>query len=128
MRDILAKQILLIEDESDIRLLYREVLETAGFHVHDYSDGITGLNAVKNREWDLLLLDIMLPGKDGIKILTDLSTTPHLKRGPIVALTNLNSVAIIKEAFSKGIDGYLIKSEITPDMLITEVRTFLGMK
>jgi CheY-like chemotaxis protein len=125
MIDISAKKIILIEDEADIRMLYREVLCGAGYRVEDAADGITGSTKLKTGQWDLLLLDIMLPGKDGIKILKEIKANPNVKKGAIVALSNLNSDAIIKEAFSEGIDGYLIKSEMTPDKLIEEVNGFL---
>ena len=126
MRDITAKKIIVIEDEADIRVLYKEVLNAAGFSVHDAADGVAGMSMLKNTDWNLVLLDIMLPGKDGIKILKELKETPAYKKGVVVALSNLNNDTIIKEAFKQGIDGYLIKSEINPDRLIEEVRGFLG--
>ena len=76
---------------------------------------------------DLILLDIMLPGKDGLKILKDLKETPELKKGPVVVLTNLNSEHIIQEAFKLGADGYLIKSEVNPDKVVEEVGRFSGV-
>lgn len=126
MRDITSKKILIIEDETDIRVLYREILTVAGFTVHDAPDGIAGMNMLKAHDWNLLLLDIMVPGKDGINILKDICANPAFKKGKIVALTNLNNDAVIKESFELGCDGYLIKSEITPDRLVEEVRGFLS--
>jgi DNA-binding NarL/FixJ family response regulator len=61
-----------------------------------------------------------------LKILKDMKETPELKKGPVVALTNLNSENIIQEAFSSGADGYLIKSEVTPDKVVEEVGKVLG--
>ena len=84
------------------------------------------MSMLKNTDWNLVLLDIMLPGKDGMKILKELKETPAFKKGIVVALSNLNNDTIIKEAFKQGIDGYLIKSEINPDRLIEEIRGFLG--
>lgn len=65
-------------------------------------------------------------GKDGLKILKDMKEKPELKKGPVIALTNLNSENIIHEAFTSGADGYLIKSEITPDKIVEEVMKVLG--
>jgi two-component system response regulator ResD len=118
------KRILLVEDEIDLRVLYAEVLRDAGYIVEEAPDGEIGLEKVLNSPWDMLLLDIMLPGKDGLRVLKDMGNG-H-KRGPIIMLTNLNSEHIIQEAFKMGADGYLIKSEITPDKIITEVESFLA--
>lgn len=122
----IKNNILIIEDEQDIRSIYVEVLKTAGYNVDEAGDGETGMSKIKNTDWDLLLLDIMLPGRDGLKILKDLKENPQLKKGPLIALTNLNSENIIQEAFSSGADGYLIKSEVTPDKIVEEVGKVLN--
>lgn len=125
MRDIQSPNILIVEDEEDIRMLYKEVLLEAGYAVEEAADGIIGWNKIKNVDWQILLLDIMLPGKDGIHILKEMQQDPKLKKGAIIALTNLNSETIIKDVFTYGADGYLIKSEITPDRVVSEVNGFL---
>jgi len=117
-------RLLIVEDEIDLRVLYSEVLRDAGFIVEEAPDGEIGLQKILNYPWQMLLLDIMLPGKDGLRILKDMGLSN--KRGPILMLTNLNSEHIIQEAFKLGADGYLIKSEITPDKIIVEVETFLA--
>ena len=117
----LKNNILIIEDEHDIREIYAEVLSMAGYKVSQAADGEKGLQKIKDEHWDILLLDIMLPGKDGLKILKEIRENPQIKKGPVIALTNLNSENIIHEAFGSGADGYLIKSEITPDKIVDEV-------
>jgi len=119
-------RILIVEDENDIREIYVEVLTQAGYKLDEAADGETGMQKIKEGNWDILLLDIMLPGRDGLKILKDMKDSPALKKGPIIALTNLNSENIIQDAFSSGSDGYLIKSEITPDKIVDEVAKVLG--
>jgi DNA-binding response OmpR family regulator len=121
----LKNNILIVEDEHDIREVYAEVLSTAGYKVEQAPDGEKGMQKIKDEHWDLLLLDIMLPGKDGLRILKEIKENPELKKGYIIALTNLNSENIIQEAFGSGADGYLIKSEITPDKIVDEVDRIL---
>ncbi|HLD51198.1 hypothetical protein A3K34_01235 [candidate division WWE3 bacterium RIFOXYC1_FULL_40_10] len=116
------KKILIVEDETDLRVLYAEVLTDAGYIVEQAPDGEIGFHSVKNFPWDMLLLDIMLPGKDGLRILKEMDKAD--KRGPIIMLTNLNSEHIIQEAFKLNADGYLIKSEIDPGRIISEVENF----
>ena len=121
----LKNNILIIEDEHDIREIYVEVLQSSGYKVEQAPDGESGMQKIRNVEWDLLLLDIMLPGKDGLRLLKEVKDNPALKKGPVIIITNLNSEHIIQEAFNLGADGYLIKSEITPDKIIDEVKEFL---
>jgi len=118
------KKILLVEDDMDLRTVYSTVLISAGYDVQIATDGTMGLEMIKNFNWDLLLLDIVLPRADGIGILKKISEE-KLKKGKIVVLTNLNNDSIITAAFDYGTDGYLIKSEITPGKLVDEVAGFL---
>jgi DNA-binding response OmpR family regulator len=124
-KKVLKNNILIVEDEHDIREIYAEVLSSAGYKVEQAQDGEQGMQKIKDIHWDLLLLDIMLPGKDGLKILKEIRDNPELKKGPVISLTNLNSENIIQEAFGSGADGYLIKSEITPDKIVDEVSRIL---
>ena len=118
-------RVLIIEDEHDLRALYSEILTNSGYTVDQAPDGEIGLEKTKNTPWNLMLLDIMLPGKDGLRLLKEVKDNPALKKGPVIIITNLNSEHIIQEAFNLGADGYLIKSEITPDKTIDEVKEFL---
>jgi DNA-binding response OmpR family regulator len=127
-KKVLKNNILIIEDEHDICEVYSEVLSMAGYKVQEAADGETGMQKIRDENWDVLLLDIMLPGKDGLKILKEIRANPELRKGLVVALTNLNSEGIIKEAFDQGVDGYLIKSEITPDKVVEEVNKILADK
>jgi len=126
-KKIFKKRVLLVEDEHAIKVLYSKLLSEAGYEVLHAPEGETALDSVLNEEWDILLLDIMLPRKDGIQVLREAKNHPDWKKGPVVLLTNLNDEKIISEAYSLGADGYLIKSEVNPpDKLITEVENFLS--
>jgi DNA-binding response OmpR family regulator len=63
------KKILIIEDDYSIAELQKDYLEVAGYTVTICSDGLQGLNELKETEYDLLIIDIMLPGLDGLEIL-----------------------------------------------------------
>lgn len=119
------KKVLIIEDEEDIRLLYVEVLQDAGYLVVEAEDGEVGINKLKEEDWDLLLLDIMLPGQDGVQILSQMHEEGLKKDRPVILLTNLGSEHVINECFNLGADGYLIKSQITPDKIVEEVGAYL---
>lgn len=119
------KRILLVEDEEDIRSVYAEVLKEAGYVVIEAADGIVGLRKALDEVWDLLLLDIMLPGEDGLHILKSVKENIRLKFKPVILLTNLGNDSIVNEAFRAGADAYLIKSQITPDKILQEVEQYL---
>lgn len=118
------KNILLIEDDTDIRMVYAEVLRDAGYKVLEAQDGDLGMKKAFSDNWDLMLLDIMLPGEDGMKILKHVRANDKYKGKPVILLTNLDSPSIINEGFNLGADGYLIKSEITPDKILNEVSVY----
>ena len=120
------KTVLLVEDDAVLKEMYLARFASEGFKTIEVGSGEEAKEKIEADKIDLVLLDIMLPGKDGMKILKELKETPAFKKGIVVALSNLNNDTIIKEAFKQGIDGYLIKSEINPDRLIEEIRGFLG--
>jgi DNA-binding response OmpR family regulator len=117
--------VLIIEDEEDIRELYTDVLRDGGFEVIQAADGDSGLDSAQNEEWDIMLLDIMIPQLDGIALLKNIKNNDKLKSKPILLLTNLGSEDLITQAFQLGADGYLIKAEITPDHILNEVTNYL---
>ncbi len=123
--DPAAKKILLVEDEDFIRELYTRQLTKAGFSVKSAPDGQTGLDTLKAEQFDLLLLDIMLPGMNGLQLLREFKT--HNPNSPMITilLTNLGQEAVIKEGFELGAQAYLIKASYTPDQVVNEVKNAL---
>ena len=119
-------RILLVEDDQFLRDLYVDLLGGEGYEMDTAEDGEVGLDKIRHKSYDLVLLDIMLPKKDGLAMLKELTEDEKKKAGQIVLLTNLGQEAIIKEGFSLGAVGYLIKSALAPDQVLAEVRNFLA--
>jgi two-component system alkaline phosphatase synthesis response regulator PhoP len=80
-------KILVVDDESTIRLICRVNLESAGFEALEADDGETAFSLAKSEQPDLILLDIMLPGIDGLEVAERLSAAPETREIPIVFLT-----------------------------------------
>ena len=116
-----GKKLLIVEDEQDIRELYSEILRDEGYEVTEAWDGEVGLKTALSGRFDIILLDVMLPKVDGLKILKEIKKKPELSKIPVILLTNLGADAVIKEAFTLGAEAYVIKSEYTPDQVIKEV-------
>ena len=123
--DSKGKKILLVEDEDFIRELYLRQLTRAGFQVKTASDGPSGIEALKNESFDLLLLDIMLPGMNGLQLLREFKTQNPNSPMITILLTNLGQEAVIKEGFELGAQAYLIKASYTPDQVVNEVKSAL---
>lgn len=120
-----AKKILLVEDEDFIRDLYVRQLTKAGFTVKSAVDGQSGLDQLKTEPFDLLLLDIMLPGMNGLQLLREFKTQNPNSSMITILLTNLGQEAVIKEGFELGAQAYLIKASYTPDQVVNEVKNAL---
>ena len=124
----MAKKILLIEDEDFIRDLYKRQFEKAGYVVEGFGKGKEGLASALANTYDILLLDIMLPDINGIDILKQIKQNPSSKNLPVVMLTNLGQDSVIKEGFTLGAEGYLIKASFTPDQIVSEVANILAQQ
>ncbi len=123
----MAQKILVVEDDQFLRELYDELLKEEGYDITLAEDGEKGLAEIQKGGFDLVLLDIMLPKIDGLEILRRAKNKPPEKpNGATVLLTNLGQDSIIKEGFSLGASGYLIKSAMNPDQVLSEVKVFLS--
>ncbi len=120
-----GKRVLLVEDDELIRELYQSELTNAGLEVDAFANGNSALEALKTKQYDLALLDIMLPDTNGLTILKHIKETLQTKNLKVVLLTNLGQESVIKEGFALGAAGYLIKVSLNPDQVIKEVQKFL---
>lgn len=124
--DNASKKILIIEDDQFLRDFYQELLTAEGYQIDVASDGDIAVSKISQGGWSLILLDIMLPKKDGLQILQEIKTNPPKSAiGPIVVLTNLGHDTVINKAFALGASGYLVKSALSPEDVLKEVKSFL---
>lgn len=121
-----GKKILLVEDEEFIRDLYFRQLSKEGFMVKTAADGEQAMEALKSDNFDLLLLDIMLPGMNGLQVLREFKNQNPNSHMITILLTNLGQEAVIKEGFELGAQAYLIKASYTPDQVVQEVKNALS--
>jgi DNA-binding response OmpR family regulator len=114
------KNVLIIEDDRFIGEMYVRSLQHAGYTVDWMVDGNDGLVAATNKEYDVMLLDIMLPEKRGTDILKALrggekNLIPNTR---IIVMTNFDQDTESRVAMQHDVDAYLIKAEITPRKLL----------
>ncbi|NTV31554.1 response regulator [candidate division WWE3 bacterium] len=117
--------ILLIEDTQPLSELYSYSIGSAGYTVVTASSGVEGLEIIKRQPVDLVLLDIMLPGVNGLNVLKQIKENPETNHIPVIMVSVLEQDAILKQARDAGANGYLFKDHITPDVLVEEVQKYL---
>lgn len=121
-------RILLAEDNLATGQLYRQMMESKGFEVDHAHDGHQALEFAQNGGYTLILMDIRMPGIDGLKVLEKLSQNPPKKKnGPIVMLTNLVDEALVKQAIGLGALSYVDKSNLNPQELVAKINGVLGL-
>ncbi len=118
-------KILIVEDESDVLDLYKDILTSSGFEVLGARDGLEGIKVAKENYWDLVLLDIVMPHVDGLRVLEELRLKFPDK--PILMISNLVNDSAISRAMGSGASGYVVKSELDPNQFLIEVKKHLGI-
>lgn len=120
------KRVLLVEDDGTLRRLYGDILESEGYLVEPAVEGNEGFTKAREGGFDLILLDILLPGMQGHKILERLKQhPPQSPNGPIVMLTNQSDENMLRKCRDLGAAGEIIKSDISPDIFVHHIRGYL---
>lgn len=119
------RRIALVEDNEDNRLLAR-VLLGQRFQVDEYATGVEALAGILRSPPDLVLLDVSLPGMDGLEVLAGLRSIPELKRLPVVALTAHAMQGDRERLFAAGFDDYVAKPIRDAVDFVRRVERLLG--
>ncbi|MHB0915643.1 MAG: response regulator [Thermoleophilia bacterium] len=120
------KHILIVDDESSLRQLVRVNLEIDGMAVSEAVDGIQALEMVRDEPPDLILLDIMMPGKDGIEVLEELAADRSLREIPVILLTAKGALEDLEKGVSLGAQGHITKP-FDPEQMVRTVKAALGI-
>lgn len=117
--------VLLIEDNDQNAYLVKVLLEPHGYLVVHVADGPSGLEWVRTRKADLILLDIQLPTMNGYKVARLLRQMDSLRDTPIIAITSYAMLGDREKALESGCTGYLEKP-IEPETFVIEIERFLS--
>jgi DNA-binding response OmpR family regulator len=107
--DSKKRRALIVEDERPIRELVRLHLELAGFAVEEVGDGTKALDLVRTADFDLLVLDVMLPGLDGVTLCTAVRASGPNRQTPILMLTARDAESDKVVGLESGADDYMTK-------------------
>jgi two-component system alkaline phosphatase synthesis response regulator PhoP len=121
------KTVLIVEDDEDIQQLVGYNLIKAGFGIEYADSGELALELITERQPDLVLLDLMLPGMDGIEVCRVLRNDARAKETPIIMLTAKGEESDVVEGLDLGADDYITKP-FSPKVLISRVKAVLRRK
>ena len=117
----MSKRVVVVEDDLDILELITYNLEREGYEVIGTTTGEDGVEAARSRKPDLILLDLMLPGIDGLEVCRRLKADPDTAHIPVVMVTAKGEETDIVTGFELGADDYVIKP-FSPRVLIARIR------
>lgn len=120
------KKVLIIEDDDHISKIYGIKLSKENVDTIVARDGQEGINMIASEKPDLVLLDLMIPIKDGFTVLEEVKKTPFGKNLPILVLSNLGQESDIEKATSLGATDYFIKVNLSIQEVIDKVNKYLG--
>lgn len=103
--------ILVVDDSLTTRMLEQSILESAGYEVEVATSGEQGLEKARARKFDLLLVDVEMPGIDGFEVITQLRADPRLSSTPAVLVTSRASAEDLARGAAAGADGHIAKGE-----------------
>lgn len=117
-----------VEDDHDIQYLYKLKLEREGFDVAVASNGLEGLEAIKNFRPDIVLLDLMMPVMSGSEMLAEMRSEDWGSDARVVILTNISKDEAPQALRFLHVDRYIVKAHHTPAQVVHIVHEVLGIR
>ncbi len=122
----MAPPILVIDDSLTTRMLEQSILESAGYQVDLAVSGEDALEKLSRKEYSLLLLDIEMPGIDGVTLLKRLRDEPAWRRLPVILVTSLESEEDRQRGLGAGAQDYIVKGEFDQRRLLKRIEELLS--
>jgi len=122
----MARIILIVEDDMALANLYKTELEAKNYTVVHVSEGTQAVEGIRQNKPDLVLLDIMLPGRNGLEILKDVRDNEEVKDTKVIMLTNFGNEENVSTALELGALDYIMKYKITPAEMSEKIASLLG--
>ena len=119
------RKILIIEDDKFLRELISRKLSSEGFEIIEAVDGENGLEILKEKKADIILLDLILPGIDGFEVLSRLKDDPLLAEVPVIIFSNLGQREDVERGLKLGAVDYLVKAHFTPNEIVEKIKDVL---
>lgn len=121
-------KILIVEDEEILSKVLEEKFKRSGFDVSIATNGADAFPMAKKSQPEIILLDLILPKKNGFQVLKELKSDAELKTIPVIVLSNLGQDEEIKKALEAGAEDYLVKTQHPINEVIEKVKNLLLKK
>ena len=121
----MSKKILIVEDEAFIAEMYKIKFESDGYEVATAHDGEDGIKVANKFMPELVLLDLMMPHKDGYQTLKELRDGEKTRFMKIFILSNLGQKEEIEKGMKLGADGFFVKAHLTPTQLLEKIKEII---
>lgn len=118
-------KILVAEDDKYLGNAYRVKLTKANFEIYVVEDGKQAVEALQKQTFDLVILDLIMPVKDGFSVLEFIKSSDALKKIPVIVASNLGQSEDIVKATKLGADDYIIKTELSMKNLLDKITILL---
>ncbi len=122
----MSKRILIVEDDSFIEELTAKKLEKAGYSVFAVQNGQEAINIVNEKEFDLVICDLVIPHIDGFEVIRKLRSIEKTREIPIVVFSNLADGDALNKATEAGATKYLIKANFSLSDIVMEIENLIG--
>ncbi len=119
------KLVLIAEDDKYISIAYKDGLSRAGFDVIIAMDGVEAITKINSDKPDLILLDLIMPIKNGFEVLDEIKKDPKINKIPVIVLSNLGQDTDISKGKELGAVDYLIKSDFSMKEVIEKLKFYL---
>ena len=124
--DTNKKKVMIVEDDEHISKVYEIKLAKEGFTSSLAVDGDEAVAKITSEKPDLILLDLMIPKKDGFGVLEDIKKVPELASIPVIVLSNLGQQSDQDRALGLGANEYLVKVDYPIQEVVNRIKKYLG--
>lgn len=121
----MPKKIFLVEDDLFLTSLLKMKFVEAGFEVIHAADGDQAIKLLKTQEPNLIILDLILPKKNGFEVMQEINKNPAINKAPIIIVSNLGQQEDIVKGKELGAIEYFVKARISIEDLVEKIKGFL---
>ncbi len=120
------KYVLIVEDDPFYSSIYKTKIEKEGLAAALAGDGDKALKIATEKKPALVVLDLIMPGKDGFQTLEEMKKNETLKDVPVIVLSNLSQEEDVKRVMNLGAKEYIIKSNVPINDLVVKIKNYLA--
>jgi DNA-binding response OmpR family regulator len=120
------KKILIVEDEQSLSHVLSEKIQKEGYAVKVASDGFKGLAALKEDNYDLILLDVLMPNMNGLAMLDEVRKSSGHPDIPVIIISNLQDPSLMTQALELNSLDYLVKSDWSLSDIVAKIKERLS--